>query len=366
MNTEKLNEILINQPKFRYAQAKKAIYKDLLDDWSKATVFPLALREELNEKCPLEINFELFTSKDGNSIKALITLEDGLKIETVLLRHSDGRNTVCVSSQAGCALGCSFCATGKMGFKRNLEYFEIVEQVLLFERLLPSFSSGSDILPSFSSGSEALASNKLVAKAAQPGLKAGRNPAHVSNIVFMGMGEPFLNYDNVMRAIKIINAEDGLNIGARHISISTAGIVEGIKKLAKEKLQVNLAISLHAPNDKLREKLMRINKKYPIEMILRAVDDYIARTNRQVMFEYLMINNVNDSRECALELASLVKKPLYFVNLISYNPTGVFKSSTPLKIKEFINILKKSGVNAAQRYSFGQDIGAACGQLAGK
>lgn len=355
MNIEKLNEILVNQPKFRYAQAKKTIYKDLLDDWSKATVFPLALREELNKKCPLDIKHKLLIAKDNNSTKALVELEDGLKIEVVLLRHSGGRNTVCVSSQAGCALGCSFCATGKMGFKRNLEYFEIVEQVLLFERLLPSFSSGS----------EALAS-KATAKPAKPGVKAGRNPEHITNIVFMGMGEPFLNYDNVLRAIKIINSEDGLNIGARHISISTAGIVEGIKKLAKEKLQINLAISLHAPNDKLRGKLMRINKKYPIEMILRAVDDYIARTNRQVMFEYLMINNINDSRECALELAGLMKKPLYFINLISYNPTGVFKPSTPLKIKEFINILKKSGVNAAQRYSFGQDISAACGQLAGK
>lgn len=359
MNIEKLNEILINQQKFRYAQAKKAIYKDLLDDWFKATVFPLALREELNEKCPLDIKHKLLISKDNNSTKALIELEDGLKIETVLLRHSGGRNTVCVSSQAGCALGCSFCATGKMGFKRNLEYFEIVEQVLLFERLLRNQDATAD------RHSPPQACGETVT---QRQADTDRLPAdsRVANIVFMGMGEPFLNYDNVMRAIKIINAEDGLNIGARHISISTSGIVEGIKKLAKEKLQINLAISLHAPNNKLREKLMRINKKYPIEMILRAVDDYIARTNRQVMFEYLMINNINDSRDCASELAVLMKKPLYFVNLISYNPTGVFKPSTPLKIKDFINILKKSGVNAAQRYSFGQDISAACGQLAEK
>lgn len=383
MNIEKLNEILVNQPKFRYAQAKKAIYKDLIDDWSKATVLPLALREELDEKCPLGINYKLFVSGDKNSIKALVVLEYGLKIETVLLRHNDGRNTVCVSSQAGCALKCSFCATGKAGFKRNLEYFEIVEQVLLFERLLrnqdviadrhsPPQACGETVTRHIladrrNSSRETVTRHKADGQYRNTaGLTSCLPAERVTNIVFMGMGEPFLNYDNVLRAIKIINAEDGLNIGARHISISTSGIVEGIKKLAKEKLQVNLAISLHAPNNKLRGKLMPINKKYPLEKIFSAVDDYIAKANRQVMFEYLLINNINDSRDCALELAVLMKKPLYFVNLISYNPTGVFNPSTPLKIKEFKNILQKSGVNVAQRYRFGQDIGAACGQLAGR
>ncbi|MBU4455472.1 23S rRNA (adenine(2503)-C(2))-methyltransferase RlmN [Patescibacteria group bacterium] len=330
MNIEKLYETLAGQPKFRLKQAKEAIFKDLIDDWAKATVLPLSLRQELNKECPLKINNEFFVSKAKDSTKALIRLEDGLKIESVLLRHSDNRNTVCVSSQVGCPLNCSFCATGKMGFKRNLEYFEIAEQVILFARLLKK-------------------ENK-----------------RVSNIVFMGMGEPFLNYDNVLRAIKIINAEDGLNIGARHISISTIGIIEGIKKLAKENLQINLAISLHAPNDKLRERIMPINKKYPIERVLQAVDDYMAKTKRKVMFEYLLIDNVNDTLECALELAKLMKKPLYFLNLISYNPTGVFTASPFKKIKEFKNILEKSGVNVAQRYRFGQDIDAACGQLAGK
>ncbi len=330
MNIEKLHKILADKPKFRLKQAKEAIFKDLIGDWKKATVLPLDLRQELNKECPLKINGDFFVSKEKDSTKALIRLEDGLKIESVLLRHSDNRNTVCVSSQAGCPLNCSFCATGKMGFKRNLEYFEIVEQVIFFARLLKK-------------------ENK-----------------RVSNMVFMGMGEPFLNYDNVLRAIKIINAEDGLNIGARHISISTVGIIEGIKKLAKENLQINLAISLHSPNNKLREQIMPINKKYPIERVLQAVDDYMAKTKRKVMFEYLLINNVNDTRECALELAKLMKKPLYFLNLIPYNPTGVFESSPFKKIKEFKNILEKSGVNVAQRYRFGQDIGAACGQLAGK
>ncbi len=328
MNIEKLNEVLSDEPEFRFAQAKKAIYKDLLDDWCKASIFPLVLREKLNKKCPLVINNESFVSKDKISIKALIVLEDGLRIETVLLRHSDGRNTVCVSSQVGCSLGCSFCATGKMGFKRNLKYFEIVEQILLFERLLKNESK------------------------------------KISNIVFMGMGEPFLNYDDVMRAIKIINADDGLKIGARHISISTSGIVEGIEKFAGENMQINLAISLHAPNNELRDKMMPINKKYPLEKIFSAVDNYISKTNRQVMFEYLLINDVNDSRECALKLAKLMKKPLYFVNLISYNPTGIFKPSPLKNTNEFKNILEKKGVNVTQRYRLGQDINASCGQLA--
>lgn len=330
MNLEKLNEVLADKPKFRLKQAKEAIFKDLIEDWEKATVLPLSLRQELNKKCPLEINGEFFVSEAKDSVKALIRLEDGLKIESVLLRHGDNRNTVCVSSQVGCPLSCSFCATGKMGFKRNLEYFEIVEQVIFFARLLKK-------------------ENK-----------------RASNIVFMGMGEPFLNYDNVLRAVKIINSEDGLNIGARHISISTVGIIEGIKKLAKENLQINLAVSLHAPNDKLRGRIMPINKKYPIELVLRAVDDYTAKTKRKVMFEYLLINNVNDTRECALELVKLMKRPLYFLNLISYNPTGVFEPSPFKKVKEFKNILGKNGVNVAQRYRFGQDINAACGQLAGK
>lgn len=300
-----------------------------------------------------------FVSKDKNTIKALITLKDGLKIETVLMRHKprsrasslrgkDKRNTICVSSQIGCPLACTFCATGKMGFKRNLEAWEIVEQVLFFARYLKKINE------------------------------------KVTNIVFMGMGEPFLNYDNVIGAIKILNDKEGFNLGARHFSISTVGIVEGIEKLAKEELQINLAISLHAPDDELRLKLMPINKKYPIKKILNAVDDYIKKTRRRVMFEYIMIENLNDSEEHAEKLAKLMKKPLYFVNLISYNftrlrPTctevsagkqgfggqaGIFKPSSPSSIKRFKEILEKEGVAVTQRYRFGQDIKGACGQLA--
>jgi 23S rRNA (adenine2503-C2)-methyltransferase len=309
-------------------QAKKALFHDLIQNWQEAKTLPLSLREELNKKWPIEISAETFVSKDRNTIKALLTLKDDLKIETVLMRHKDKRNTICVSSQVGCPLNCSFCATGKMGFKRNLEVWEIVEQVLFFARYLKKIRE------------------------------------RVTNIVFMGMGEPFLNYQNVIGAIKILNDKEGFNLGARHFSISTVGIIDGgIEELAKEKLQINLAISLHAPNDELRSKLMPINKKYPIKKILNAVDDYIKKTRRRVMFEYIMIKDVNDSVKNAKTLVRLMKKPLYFVNLISYNPTGIFKSSPSSRIKKFKEILEKEGVTVTQRYRFGEDIEAACGQL---
>ncbi|MFA6306476.1 MAG: 23S rRNA (adenine(2503)-C(2))-methyltransferase RlmN [Patescibacteria group bacterium] len=333
MNLEKLENILSQEPKFRLKQARQAIFVDLISNWNQATNFPLALRKKLNQECPLEIEAENLVSREGNSIKALISLEDGLKIETVLLEHGAGRNTVCLSSQVGCPLGCLFCATGKMGFKRNLTDAEIIEQAVYFARLLK---------------------------------KEGRQ---INNIVFMGMGEPFLNYDNVLDAIKILNGKDGLNIGARHISISTIGVATGIKKLAAQPLQVNLAISLHAPNDDLREQLIPANKKYSLDAIIEELNNYLKQTGRRVMIEYLMIDKFNDDKEQAQELALLLKKidrPLYFVNLIAYNPTDEFKPSPAKRIKDFKLALNKQGVEVTERYRFGQDIKAACGQLAGK
>ena len=340
MELPQLEKVLKKEPNYRLKQAKEAFFKDLIDDWSKATTLPVNLREELNREFPLSFGNEVFISKDKKTIKILTTLQDGLKIESVLMKHKEGRNTVCVSSQIGCPLGCKFCATGKMGFKRNLEKFEIVNQVLFFARHLK------------------------------------KNKEKVTNVVFMGMGEPFLNYDNVLGAIKVLNDKEGFNLGARKISISTVGMIEGIEKLSNEKLQVNLAISLHAPTDKLRSEIMPINKKYNLRKVFRAVDNYIEKTNRKVMFEYLMIKDLNDSSECAKELAELMKKPLYFVNLISYNPvgnilpeghynpTGNFQSSSKETIKKFKNILEKEGVSVTERYRFGRDIKAACGQLA--
>lgn len=333
MELDKLNKILKAEPVYRLKQVYAAIFKDLVDNWDKATNLPLALRQKLNQEFPLGIKAQVLEAKTKESQKALITLDDGSKIETVLLKHEDGRNTVCVSSQVGCPLGCLFCATGKMGFNRNLTEWEIVMQVLLFARDLKKIGE------------------------------------RVSNLVFMGMGEPFLNYDKVMSAIRILNNKEGLNIGARHISISTVGITEGIKKLANQPLQINLAISLHAPNNELRSEIIPYNEQYPIEKILKIIDFYINKTNRQVMFEYLMIEDYNNTEEQAYELVELLKKlkkPLFVVNLIAYNPTQGFKSSPSWKIKKFKEILIKNKIKVTERYRFGQDIKAACGQLAGE
>jgi len=334
MDLAKIEKILEKEPSFRLKQIKKAIFSDLIENWQEAANLPQNLRQKLSENCPIQDleDEKILFSKDGQTIKVLFRLKGGFKIESVLMRHEDDRRTVCVSSQVGCSVGCKFCATGQQGFKRNLSTGEIIEQVLFFARLL------------------------------------SKSKERVANVVFMGMGEPFLNYDNVLEAIRILNDKDGFNLGARRISISTIGITEGIEKLAKEKLQINLAISLHAPNNKLRSRLMPINRVYPIEKILAAVDNYIKKTKRRVMFEYLMIDGVNDSEREAEELAKILKKSLYFVNLISFNPIGhsKFKPSPGWKIKKFKEIFKKAGIPVTQRHRFGREIKAACGQLAGR
>ena len=329
MNIEKLKEVLKNQPKFRFKQCYKAVFFDFTENWNEVSVLPLELREKLNKECSLEIKSEFTESQNKKTIKALVNLEDDKKIEAVLMRHGN-RNTVCVSSQVGCPLACEFCATGKMGFSRNLETEEIISQVLIFARYLKKYDE------------------------------------KVTNVVFMGMGEPFLNYDNVIEAAKELNDHEAFNIGARHISISTAGLVEGIKKLSKEKLQVNLAVSLHAPNDQLRSDLMPVNNQHSISVLLKAVDAYIEKTNRRVMFEYLLIKDVNDSEKHALELAQLMKSKLYIVNLIPCNPVGKFKPSDSRSIDKFMDVLTREKVNFTQRYKFGKDIKGACGQLVSK
>lgn len=327
---EELNKILSAQPPFRLKQARSFVFKELGDSWTDAKILPAGLRQKLNQEFPLLAKVQVFESSKSAGIKILLTLSDGLKIESVLMRHQDGRNTVCVSSQVGCPLGCLFCATGQIGFERNLTAWEIVQQVLFFARLLK------------------------------------KENQRVSNVVFMGMGEPFLNYDNVLEAIKILNDKNGLNIGARHISISTVGIIEGMEKLSRETLQVNLAISLHAPNDNLRSQIMPVNRKYPLTKIIKAVDRYMEKTKRKVMLEYILLKGINDSVANAQELAALIKKPLYVINLISYNQTATFESSPGKKIKKFKEVLQKAGLEVSQRYRFGEDIKAACGQLAGE
>lgn len=329
MDITAIETILKNEPTYRIKQIKKVIFVDLVTSWKQATTLPQNLRNALQNKCPLEINAEVFPSKDTTSRKALITLSDGNKIETVLMRHK-GRNSVCVSSQVGCPLGCIFCATGALGFIRNLTSDEIIEQVILWARLLK------------------------------------KEKQKVTNIVYMGMGEPLLNYDNVLKSIDILNDQEGLRLGARRFSISTSGIVEGILKLAKQPLEINLALSLHSPTDELRSKLMPINKRYSLKELIPAIRQYIQMTKRRVMIEYILIKDINDSPVLAHSLAQLLKGMLCFVNLIPCNPVGDFRPSSREVILRFRSILEKSGLTVVQRYTFGQDIHAACGQLAGK
>jgi len=337
MNISKLPLILKLQPKFRFVQANKALFSDFVSSWNEVSNFPKALREELEAECPLEIKADIF--KDENNRrgggKALLTLGDGEKVETVLIRQkgkTGARNTVCVSSQVGCALGCAFCATGDFGFKRDLKAEEIIEQIIFWSRYLKKTTVDEKI----------------------------------DNIVFMGMGEPFLNYAEFIKAVKFLNNPETFNFGSRRISVSTSGIVEGIKKLAGEKMQINLAISLHSANEDLRKDLMPIAKKYNLHEIIKAVDHYILKTGRRVMFEYLMIKEVNDSDQDALALAKLMKKPLYLVNLIPYNPTGRFKPSSEMRMEKFKKVLEDQNVPVTLRRSFGEDIMAACGQLRGR
>ncbi|MDD5622307.1 MAG: 23S rRNA (adenine(2503)-C(2))-methyltransferase RlmN [Actinomycetota bacterium] len=328
MNLEKIEYLLLDEPSFRLKQAEKAIYKDFINSWNDAMVLPSALREKLEKEVPVTFDLDTAASLKGNSIKAIMRLPDGPNIESVLMKHTGGRNTVCVSSQVGCPLNCIFCKTGKIGYIRNLSHYEIVEQVLFFSYYL-----------------------KKVA-------------GTVKNIVFMGMGEPFLNYDNVIKAIRFLNDKNKFNIGARHISVSTAGIPEKIKKFSYENLQVNLAVSLNSPDDKIRRKIMPIAQKYPIKEIIDAVKSYIKKTHRRVMFEYIMIKDLNDSDALAGQLAKLLGGLLCFVNLIPYNGEDNGLKPTPrIRINRFKNILENSGITVTRRFRFGEDIKAACGQL---
>ena len=326
---KKISEALKDEPKFRIKQVVKAVYQQSAESWDEVTVLSKDLREKLNQECPLDIEAEIFRSEEDDTIKALFDFS-GDKVESVLMRHKD-RNSVCVSSQAGCPLGCAFCLTGTMGKGRNLSPDEIISQVLFFNRILKDENE------------------------------------RVTNIVFMGMGEPFLNYENVMLAVKKLNDPEMFGIGARKISVSTAGVIPGIIEFSKEPLQLNLSISLHAANDKLRSELMPINQKYPIEKVLKKIHDYILETKRRVMVEYIMLDKVNDRPEQAEELVELLKnnlQELFFVNLISYNQPGKFHPSSRQAVVEFKRVLENNGIEVVERFRYGRDINAACGQLA--
>lgn len=329
MNLSKTYNLISDLPKFRQKQIDHAIFVDLISDWDEVTTLPKDLRQNLKEEASLAIKAQAFKIS-GETTKVLIELEDGNKIEAVLMLHNDGRRTVCVSSQVGCPLGCKFCATGQMGFARNLTAEEIIEQVIFFARHLK------------------------------------KNSEKITNIVYMGMGEPFLNYDNVIQSIKILNDPNKFNFGIRNFSISTVGITEGIDKLAESGLQVNLAISLHATNNELRSKLMPINDKYPLEKIFDSVKNYITKTSRRVMLEYLLIRGVNDSITDAEKLAKILNHRLLMANLIPLNPVNEFQSPDKQTIKRFQEILDKRHAPYTMRHAFGQEINAACGQLANR
>jgi len=337
MNVKKLQDIILTNgySNYRFKQAEKQVFQKLILDWSEATDLPEELRKLLKNKVKISdlLFVEQKESAAEDTIKILFKTSDNYFVETVLMKHNQNRNTVCVSSQVGCAMNCSFCATGKLGFKRNLTAEEIVDQVLYFARLL----------------------------------KAKKEK--VANIVYMGMGEPFNNYENVIESIKIFNNKDGFNLGTRHISISTCGIVPGIEKLTEENNQVNLAVSLHAPDDETRKKIMPVNKAYSLDKLMLAIDRYVKKSKRKVMFEYILISGVNDSVKHAKALAELMKQnKLYHVNLIKYHSSkdSIFCAPTEVQRKKFFDILKKEGVSVTFRRSFGEDISGACGQLAGK
>ncbi len=319
-------------PAYRVAQMRQAITRDLITSWDEALTLPKDLREALTLKAPaMEMTIEqVQRSKDG-TIKARFSTADGFPAEAVLMRQGD-RHTVCLSSQSGCALACTFCATGTMGFGRSLTKGEIFEQLLWAQRA------------------------------------ARETNAKVRNVVMMGMGEPLQNLKPVLDFCRLTNDPEGFGLGARSIAISTAGWIPGIDALAKEPMQVRLAISLHAPDDTLRSQLMPVNKRYPIKDLMAALQRYRKTTKRRIYVEYLLLNEVNDRVEQAERLCDLLYASLpggTHVNLIWYNPTGSgMTASKPDRVARFQAVLDKRKIDYTLRRSKGADIDAACGQLA--
>lgn len=321
-------------PAFRVKQIMQAVYQEGAETFDDISTLPAPLKKQLAEA------FQISTvkptaqevSKDNSTVKILFELPDGNTIEGVLMRFNDGRRTVCISSEVGCPLKCSFCASGTLRFKRSLTWEEMADQVIYFSRYLK------------------------------------RNGEELNHVVYMGIGEPFRNYDNLLKSLNILMDPQYVGLGARKITVSTAGIVEKIRAFADEPFQVNLALSLHAPNQELRQKIMPIALRYKLDDLMDAVKYYLDKTKRRISFEYVMLRGINDTEECAHELAKLVKGMLCHVNLIPYNATDIdtISGSEKSTIRIFQEILNDAGVPATTRVSLGQDIAAACGQLANK
>lgn len=317
-----------NDKSFRATQLYDFLYKKRIYDLTKMNNIPNKTKELLQKDYDFSFIKIIKKQEDEDVKKYLFELKDGALIESVVMYHNYGIS-LCVSSQVGCNMGCAFCESGRLKKVRNLETYEIVEQLLLIEKDLN---------------------------------------IKITHVVVMGIGEPFDNYDNVMNFIRIITSNKGIDLGSRHITVSTCGIIPGIEKFMVDFNQVNLAISLHAPNDKIRNKIMPISKAYKLDDLIKTIKKYIKLTNRRVTFEYIMLENINDSLDCAKELAKLLKGINCYVNLIPYNETEniQFKRTKKVQILAFYDILKKNDINVTIRKEFGGKVDAACGQLRAK
>jgi 23S rRNA (adenine2503-C2)-methyltransferase len=322
------------EPSYRADQVWSWLYRSLVTDFQEMTNLPKVLRERLADTTLLRTMkpLEERVSADGLTRKVLFALRDNQTIESVLM-HYEQRRTTCISTQVGCPLGCVFCATGQSGFVRNLTPGEIVGQVLYFARQLRD-----------------------------QGLRTSRP---ITNVVFMGMGEPLANYDATWQAIETLTHDEGFNLGARRITISTVGLVPGILRLAEEGLQIGLAVSLHAPTDELRDELVPINRRYPLTQLMAACRHYFERTRRRISFEYALIHGINDFPEQARQLAQLLGRLLCHVNLIPLNPVSEspYQPSSRGRILAFQAELNRLKVPNTLRVERGADIQAGCGQL---
>ena len=322
-----LEEFFINNgyKKFKAKQVYDWLYKKRVKSFNDMHNISKSVIELLNDNFYFS-DIEILAKKEDTDVKKyLFGLSDNNKVEAVLMYHDYG-NSLCISTQVGCNMGCAFCESGRLKKIRNLESFEMVMQILKIEEDIND---------------------------------------RITHVVLMGIGEPFDNYDNVINFIDIINDNNGISLGSRHITVSTCGIVPKIREFTKYDKQVNLAISLHAPNNEIRNKIMNINKAYKIEELIDSIKDYIKATNRRVTFEYIMLKGVNDTKECAYELSKLLKGINCYVNIIPYNETShiEFKKSSKESILLFYDILKKNKISVTIRKEFGSKVSAACGQL---
>ena len=317
-----------NDKKFKGQQVFDWLYRKRVSSFDDMTNIKKEVIDMIKNDFDIKTVSITKVERDVDVNKYLFKLKDNEKVEAVLMNHIYG-NSLCISTQVGCNMGCKFCESGRLKKVRNLETHEMIEQILLVEE------------------------------------ECGKR---ISHVVVMGIGEPFDNYDNLVRFIEIINNPKGLELGSRHITVSTCGVVPKIKEFMKLPYQVNLAISLHAPNNEIRNSIMPINKAYPIEVLMDTLNEYIKETNRRVTFEYILLDGINDTDKCAIELANLVKGMNCYINLIPYNETNniSYKRTKSLNISRFYDILKKNRINVTIRREYGSNISAACGQLRSK